>query len=220
MIRVHIFCEGQTEETFINELLYNYFIQGGIFINPLQIPTNKHVKGGISCYGKIKWHVEKKCKEDKTSWVTTMFDFYAFPYKDISGLNIKLGMSSIEKSKAIIEAFQQDIAQSNFFANLIVHEFEGLLFSSPQTFNCWFDEPKIVDDLTKIRDKFESPEHINDGNTTAPSKRILKICKDYEKVNHGSLIALDIGLDIIRTECLIFNQWIKHIEGLSNVNIT
>lgn len=214
MTRVYIFCEGQTEETFVREILYNHFFDQNIILNPIIISTSKKGKGGVSSYGKIKCQIEKKCKEDKTSWVTTMFDFYAFP-KDIPNLNINSGVSSIDKLRAINDAFERDINQPRFIPNLIIHEFEGLLFSSPQAFSEWFDKPNVVDELIAVRKQFSTPEHINDDFITAPSKRILNICKGYEKVSHGSLIALDIGLDRIRSECPIFNQWIERIEGLS-----
>ncbi len=35
MIRVHAFVEGQTEETFVRELLYGYFQEKNIFLNPI-----------------------------------------------------------------------------------------------------------------------------------------------------------------------------------------
>ncbi len=61
----------------------------------------------------------------------------------------------------------------------------------------------------------ETPEQINDGRTTSPSKRILSICDSYDKVAHGSLIALDIGLDTIRKQCRLFDAWVNKLEALS-----
>jgi Domain of unknown function (DUF4276) len=64
------------------------------------------------------------------------------------------------------------------------------------------------------REAFSSPEHINDDPLTAPSKRILKCCDGYEKPLHGSLIAIDIGLEAIRQQCQHFNQWLLRLENL------
>jgi hypothetical protein len=50
---------------------------------------------------------------------------------------------------------------------------------------------------------------------TAPSKRILSIFSQYDKVLHGSLVALDIGLETIRRECQMFNRWIERLESLA-----
>lgn len=79
MIRVHIFCEGQTEETFVRELLTSHFARLDIWINPIILRTSKIGKGGVSTYGKLKNQIEKKCKEDPHAWVTTLIDFYRFP---------------------------------------------------------------------------------------------------------------------------------------------
>ena len=214
MIRVHVFCEGQTEETFVNQVRYNHFIQMNISLNPILVKTSKKGKGGIVSYHKIKWQIETKCKEDPTAWVTTLIDFYALP-SDFPGMATR-SASSIERAKLVKEAFQLDIAQSNFIANLVIHEFEGLLFSDPKAFENWFDDPQVIGELIDIRNSFDSPEHINDGRTTAPSKRILSICSNYEKITDGIQIALNIGLDSIRRECKFFNDWLKRIEALSS----
>ncbi|MBN3873010.1 MAG: DUF4276 family protein [Nostoc sp. JL33] len=69
-----------------------------------------------------------------------------------------------------------------------------------------------------MRNLFLSPEHINEGATTAPSKRIIRCCLGYEKPLHGSLIAIDIGLDTIPQQCEHFNQWLTRLENISGGN--
>ncbi len=49
----------------------------------------------------------------------------------------------------------------------------------------------------------------------AQSKRILRNCPGYEKLIHGSLIAMDIGLDRIRNECAHFNEWLMKLEQIA-----
>jgi len=215
VIRVHVFCEGQTEETFVRDLLSQHFDEINIFLNPIVVRTSKYGKGGISTYGKIKSQIEKKCKEDPSAWVTTLLDFYGLP-SDFPGLQENQRMSSIDRAQAVMKSFQSDIEQENFIAHLVIHEFEGLLFSSPEAFGAWFDDKKVVNQLTKVREEFDSPEHINDGVATAPSKRIIKICDNYDKVLHGTLISLAIGLEAIRSRCSLFNQWIERIESLQD----
>ena len=152
MIRVYVFCEGQTEETFVREVLSSHFERLNISIKPI-ILKNGSQKGGISTYGKVKSQIERKCKEDRNSWVTTMIDFYRLP-TDFPKLVIPTGLSSVEKAKIIQQSFQDDIVESNFIANLMVHEFEGLLFSDPEAFKNWCDDPKVVFNLKKICSDF------------------------------------------------------------------
>jgi hypothetical protein len=213
MKRIHIFCEGQTEEIFVREILTPAFLHQQICLNPIVLRTSAKQRGGAVSYGKIRWQVEKKCKEDPTAWVTTMLDFYGLP-TDFPML--RSGGDSFSRAERIEKAFQEDIAQSNFLANLTVHEFEGLLFSQPTAFGQILQEPPdLVEKLETIQQSFLTPEYINDGQDTAPSKRILSLCRSYDKITDGILIALEIGLLRIREACPRFDAWLRRLEALS-----
>ena len=64
MTRVYVFCEGQTEEVFVREVLSPYFQRLDVWLNPIVVRTSRHGRGGVTSYGKIKWQVQKKCRED------------------------------------------------------------------------------------------------------------------------------------------------------------
>ena len=214
MIRLHIFVEGQTEETFIREVLYDHFQRQEIYLNPILVRTSATGKGGVVSYGKIKTQLSRKCREDASAFVTTMFDLYALP-NDFPGRNSQPGTRDpFEKAEYLEQKMGADIGNENFIPNLLVHEFEGLLYSSPQAFAAWFDQ-SVVERLQAERDAFPSPEHINDQPQTAPSKRIMGCCPGYEKPLHGSLIAMDIGLDTIREQCQHFHQWLTRLEQIA-----
>jgi hypothetical protein len=66
------------------------------------------------------------------------------------------------------------------------------------------------------QDVILSPEWINDNPHTAPSKRIQKLFPAYDKPEHPLLAAMDIGLEIIRHECSLFDAWVKRLEGLKH----
>lgn len=213
MIRVHIFVEGQTEETFVREVLYDHFQRQQIYLNPILVRTSATGKGGMVTYGKVKTQVYRKCREDGSAFVTTMFDLYGLP-SDFPGFDSQPNTSDpFERATYLEQQMRADIGSDNFLPNLLVHEFEGLLYTSPQAFVAWFEQ-EVVDCLQADRDEFSSPEHINDDPQTAPSKRILRSCPGYEKPLHGSLIAMDIGLDAIRGQCQHFNQWLLRLEEI------
>lgn len=213
MIRVNVFVEGQTEETFVRELLYEYFLEKNIYLNPILVKTSSTSKGGVVSYAKIKPQLNRKCLEDKTAIVTTMFDLYALP-NDFPGSNsIPKTSDPYQKAEYLEQEMAKDIGHQNFIPNLLLHEFEGLLYSQPQVFAQWFDE-SVVGILQADRNAFASPEHINDNPLTAPSKRIRNCCNGYDKILHGSLLALEIGLSKIRQECQHFNQWLLRLENI------
>lgn len=213
MTRVHIFVEGQTEETFVRDLLIPYFAPRQIYLNSILVKTSASGKGGVVNYAQIKTQLERKCLEDKAAFVTTMFDLFRLP-KTFPGVESSLAIADpLAKASLIERQIEQDLGYDNFFANLIVHEFEGLLYSNADCFADWFSGALPV--LRKDMLAAASPEHINDGPTTAPSKRILRACPGYEKVLHGPLIATSIGLEVIRSKCVHFDAWLNSISKLA-----
>lgn len=213
MMRVNIFVEGQTEETFVRELLSEHFQRQNIYLNPILVRTSSTSKGGIVSYNKLKRQLQRKCLEDSSAFVTTMLDLYALP-KDFPGKNSLPNTNDpLIKAEYLETAMSADIGDKNFIPNLIVHEFEALLYSKPDAFQGWFDE-NIVAHLQRERDSFPSTEHINDSPMTAPSKRIISCCPGYDKPLHGSLIAIDMGLEIIREQCQHFDKWLTLIENM------
>lgn len=164
-------------------------------------------------YAKLQRQLIRKCKEDRSSIVTTMIDFYGlpgdFPKKDeidrISDPFIKVVMA--EKSMG------ENIDLTNFIPNIVLHEYETLLFSDISKFEMLFSKQE-VNDLEKSIEGSIGPEYINDNPLSAPSKRIQRCFRGYNKPFHGSLLAMEIGLDTIRIKCPHFDRWLRTIEQL------
>ena len=215
MSRVYVLSEGQTEEAFVNELLLPHYARMGIYLTPIIVNTSPGHKGGVVRYAKIKPQIERLCKQDGGAWVTTLFDLYAlpvdFPGKD-SAAYPATG-SGISKAEFLEAELVSDIGLSNFIPNLLVHEFEALLFTQLDAFAQWVDDHSALTPLRAVRST-TAPEDINDSPQTAPSKRILKAMRNYQKAIHGPLIASDIGLDAMRRSCPHFDAWLRKIEVL------
>ncbi len=95
-----------------------------------------------------------------------------------------------------------------------MHEFEALLFSDCATLAEVVGHPGLTVELQGIRNQFETPEHIDDAPSSAPSKRILEMVPEYRKTVDGVLAATRIGLDTIRSACPHFNDWLVRVEGV------
>ncbi len=108
-----------------------------------------------------------------------------------------------------------EISDPRFVPGIVVHEFEGLLFSDPDQIAAIaaseVDRTKRARELQEIRRAVESPEHIDNGRHTAPSKRLESIFPLWKKTVHGPKIAELIGLDRIREECPNFKRWVEKI---------
>jgi hypothetical protein len=90
----------------------------------------------------------------------------------------------------------------------------GLLFSDVGAIDSeLIDHPSDTQlvALRHIRDGFESPEHINDGYKTCPSRRICSLFPRYQKVTDGVRIAERIGVEEIRRNCAHFDTWISRL---------
>ncbi len=108
-------------------------------------------------------------------------------------------------------AINNDIGSANCHANLMVHEFEALLFSEPTAFEGIMDA-EAVQKIAEIRASFDTPEDISSAPETAPSRRILQIKPDYRKVKQGIDIAEKIDIDKMLQCCPHFAEWIGKIR--------
>jgi hypothetical protein len=203
---VIVYCEGPTEETFVNRILAPEFFTKGVYITASS-------RGGVSKYSVIKRDLIAWCKSDPTRIVTTMLDYYGLP-SDTPGKDRGIAGTVYERAEYIERSVQEDIGAENLIPNIMLHEFEALLFTNPQCFSNRGLPRRSMDALCKIRDSFETPEHINDSPNTAPSKRILAQYSRYKKVLDGYNIAREIGLHEMRAQCKHFDRWLCNIEAL------
>lgn len=220
MIRVHVICEGQTEEMFVNEVLADAFLPINICLVPALIGKPGH-KGGNFKFERLLTDVRARLLDDKKAYCTTFFDFYGLP-EDFPGkeqAKAKVGMPQKADCllAALTERLQSTLGENplkRFIPYVQMYEFEGLLFSHPERLARGINQADLGTYLQKIRDAFDSPEEINNSPDTAPSKRIGNLYSAYDKPIHGSLAAIEIGLDVIRQECQRFDQWLKKLEAL------
>jgi hypothetical protein len=219
MIRLHAVVEGQTEETFVRDVLGPEFGAQNVFVDVHRITTGRKgarvFRGGMSGYTLLKIDLALWMKQDQNpdAWFTTMIDLYGLP-DDFPGYGETVGRNDpIGRVEYLEERLRQDISHRRFIPYIQLHEFEALLFSEPSKFESVFPgAPAVIQELVAIRNGFPTPEHINDRPDLAPSKRILQLLPDYRKPVAGPLITQLIGLSALRRECLHFNQWIGKIE--------
>lgn len=212
---VHVLVEGQTEETFIREVIKPCFLAYEIFLTSKIIRTKKvkngpDFKGGITNYQKVKYEIQRLLSDSYVTAVTTMFDYYGLP-RNFPGMDDIPNVDCYGKVCFLEKKFANDICNPKFLPFLSLHEFEAYLFTSPKHIAGAFPDENIQSDLDTIKRSFGSPEEINDGNFTHPSARLKSLLPSYRKVLHGSIIAKRIGIDLMRSECLHLNSWIDQI---------
>ncbi|MEN6351577.1 MAG: DUF4276 family protein [Syntrophomonas sp.] len=219
MTFLNIIVEGPTEETFIRDVLAPYLGSLGVFATPRIVETSRKkgivYRGGGRNYKKARQDIVTWLKQQKDAWCTTMFDLYAI-YNNFPGYgSITQNLSPYERVRLLEEAFATDIHERRFIPYLQLHEFEALLFTDIRKMNVFYlDKEREIRELIDFAETYDSPELINDGQMTAPSKRIIKKIPEYEKVLVGPKVANAIGLEQIRLKCPHFDEWVCRLENL------
>jgi hypothetical protein len=218
MSRVRILVEGQTEETFINEILNPHLNQMGVY--PHAFLFRK--KGGSFTYQRAKKEILNSLKENTSLICTTMVDFYGMP-RDWPGRNNAGRCGAyLDKASIVEDELLKDITSQmgggwnpvQFIPYIQMHEFEALLFSD--TLILAESDLKVSQQLGNVLQSFSCPEEINDNYDTCPSRRIEKYITNYVKTVNGIIAAQKIGLVKMRQECPHFNEWVTKLENLGN----
>ena len=151
---------------------------------------------------------------------TTMIDLYAL-HKNFPGLQEaeKLRHDPYKRVQALEKSWFDETGDKRFIPFIQLHEFEGYLFTDVSRFAAFFDNANSqISALQKIIDNVQSPELIDDGQHTAPSKKILAKFPDYSKVTIGPQMTELIGLKNIRSKCPHFSAWLERLEKLGNTD--
>ena len=73
-------------------------------------------------------------------------------------------------------------------------------------------------ELISIRQRADTPEHINDQPDTKPAAHLERLLRSprFSKVDHGPIAAFRIGLARIEQECLHFAAWLQKLRELAS----
>jgi hypothetical protein len=230
MARLLIHVEGPTEETVVNEILAPHLYNFGYAVVSARLVGNarqRDRRGGIRAWTAVRNDIVNHLKEDPKCLATTMVDFYALPQSGsrawpgrAEAANLPFEQKALTVETALAEAICSELGDSfepgRFIPYVMMHEFEGLLFSDCVKFGRGIGRPELIPALQAIRDRYLSPEEINDSPVTAPSKQVENLVVGYEKPLLGALAMLEIGLDAIRNECPHFRHWLERLEGWPN----
>ena len=211
MKRICVICEGPTEVRFVKDCLLPYcWEEAGQMLTATVISGKDHQhRGGNVSAERLARTVWRQIPN--YDGVTTLVDYYGFKH---------LGT----RTKADVEA---DILQSlardchcgdNELRKVLpyvqMHEFEGLLFSDVSVFPFVLDDrwsEELQKALEAVAAAFETPEDINNGVETAPSKRLMKLVPAYDKILDGGPLAKYIGIATMRRRCPGFNAWVERL---------
>jgi hypothetical protein len=233
MIRLHCVVEGQTEEEFVNAVLAEHLGRFGISADVRRVETSRQraryrsgrtvppkiFRGGLSSYSKARKDLDFWMKEDQNpdARFTTMFDLYALPSDFPAYEQASRAVDPRQRVETLERAVAADITDRRFVPYIQLHEFEALVLAEPLALASEFPGREVaVGRLDALARQYDNPELIDDGEQTAPSKRIMSEIPEYEgrKASAGPLVVAKIGLGKLRLKCPHFAGWLAKLEGL------
>lgn len=133
---IHVLCEGQTEQGFVEEVLKPYLIEQGVSsVKSVLVTTNKkkNASGGLVAYQHAFDDLSILMKSNRDGEYekhvfTTMFDLYALP-NDFPGYSEANSIGDrYERVLSFEKAFSKAVASERFIPYIQLHEYEALVF--------------------------------------------------------------------------------------------
>jgi hypothetical protein len=220
-LRLYITTEGQSERKFADDVLRPHLAAFSIDVKTRVVLTNRKLgkRGGILDFEKIHGDLQRLMREDRhpEARFTTMVDLYALP-PEFPGWEAARQKREPQERVAVLEAaFRANLGDSRFLPYIQLHEFEALLYCDLSQLQQRIADSERAFAALAQEVRGMEPEEINEGATTAPSKRIINHVPIYDrlKVRVGAPAAAAIGLPGLRARCPHFSAWVARLERLS-----
>ena len=221
---LHILCEGQTEEMIASDVLASYFVGADAYVTWSVLTTKRPAggpafKGGVSTWPKLERELRLLLHDSSTTVLTTLLDYYAFP-AEAPGMADRPHGSPHGRVTHVESAIGKAIGDARFLPHLVLHETEAWVLADCNRLGEVMGDPGPAAELGRVVRLESSPELVNDGIDTAPSKRIKKAYPQYEKTLHGPLVIADAGIDTIRSTCPHADDWLRELETRMSHSVT
>ena len=227
MARLYLFAEGRTEQTFADTVLKPHLAEYGVFMHGPILIAHAHKKhrthrGGGRNFRAMQSDIARFRKQDsaKDAFFTSMIDLYAL-HKGFPGAGEaeRYQNAPYRRVEALEESWAKETNDLRFIPHIQLHEYEAYLFSDISILSRYYEgQERAIEKLAEVADGLDSPELIDDGPGTAPSKRIIGHLPRYEsdKSTVGVQQAAErIGLPRIRRRCPHFDKWIDRLQKLA-----
>jgi hypothetical protein len=225
MTRLFFYVEGQTEQGYVTKVLRPHLANLGVYVmGPILAASGrrhgKTFRGGGNSYAKMRRDLEARLKEHAQPDVrfTTMFDLYAL-YNDWPGYAEAESLRHLprERARKLETGLADDLGDARLIPHISLHEFETILLCDPDVFKLTYENADApVKQLAEMVTRDGPPEAINDGEATAPSKRIDGLFPGYAaaKTSIGVDLASCVELARVRALCPHFDEWLGWLEKL------
>jgi hypothetical protein len=226
--RLYVVCEGHCEEAFVRTKLQPHLHDHDVRAEALVVTTSRE-RDGRKHRGGGHWKhwskdLERIYKEQAgpSVWVTTMFDLYGLP-KDTPRLDeIRQATGASQKIAIAERALEQAIlgfSEGRWFIPYIQrHEVEALVLACLEDLGRVLDAKADLAGLVALSLELGEtpPEDVNDGEDTAPSKRLIRHLPGYDKLTYCEYALFDVSMPTLADRCPHFGQWLARMEAIGS----
>lgn len=212
--RVSVIVEGWTEYYFVKNVLCPYCAERNVYM-VFRLVGKPGQNGGDVRFKRTKNEIIATLKEKDKPIVSTFVDYYGI--KDWPGMDEIPHNATPEQIANILNGHARNAIFNEapdmyrrFVPFMAVHEFETLLFSDSEILAKHLKISKSEIDRV-LSECGGTPECVNNGKNTAPSKRLENWNHSYIKSQNGYKIAHEIGISKIRKSCPLFDAWLNQI---------
>lgn len=213
--RMHFLVEGQTEETIVGDLIAPHFEGCGWHVTLSILVTRRPLagpasRGGLSSWAKLKRELHLLLRDSGLSVLTTVIDYYGFP-ADAPGMSTRPHGPALARVAHVEAALHNEIDDARFIPHLVLHETEAWVFAAADHLAVLAGRPALATRLEDDATQAGGPELINDGPSTAPSKRIRAYWPSFSKTSDGPIAISELGLAALRSRCPHMDRWLRQL---------
>ena len=211
MVTLTVLCEGPTEVNFVTQVLKPHLAKQQVIAKPTSL-------GGGLTWKKLKEELNRALgKRRGHEWATTMFDLYKLMrVPDCPELG---GLAGAAKGIKLEESMREGLPNPNFIPYVQIHEFEALVYVDLTQLSAAFPDGEAERAIRVLAAETAdlAPEEINEGEQSAPSKRLIREIPGYKsrKTTAGPQVVEEIGMSALRARCPHFDAWVTRLEGLA-----
>lgn len=199
---VLVLVEGPTEEAMIKRVLAPAAFNEGLILIPSPVITSKTAQGTHRGGGAWKHYDERLKDMFKATHFTKIallidYDKYPSNAPGASG-------DPDECERALVE----DYPDHRFRPHVVMHEIEALVLAAIAAGygDERFDKVRLRH-LRQVIERAGGPEKVNNGEATAPSKRLKILDPAYGKIAVGPELVAEAGLGAVLEQCPRFATW-------------
>ena len=205
---VQLVVEGESERLFVRQCVAPHLAPHGLTVSAISLD-------GVTGYGRPRSAVKAALGMRGVTAVSSLIDYYALP-DDFPGAaqRAQTARAHVEQIEA---AWAADIADRRFVPHVVLHELEAWVFAAPARLAArhFEDDDALLAGVAAIATAHATPEEIDDGAATAPSKRLAALFasrgRRYVKTVHGVGALAALGMAAILEACPHARAWLARL---------